>query len=982
MEYKNIREDFFYEIIASSVTYTIYDGDFVIYSGRAYCNPDTGRIRINVAQRVRDYLENEMPDFRDYDGVIVYHPEAIKTFRLVDDAGSVLETYCVLMEWDREFDGGDMIMSNQVTQKIDPRMKIFWGMWADGDRDILFEICRELEIIFDVEIPIWIHSSGGTVNVGYTANTEYEFSYDGGGWFTAVDNGGYITITADANEGDDRQGSICFTYTGLGFEVKTKCYPVVQDNAIPYFIIEPSWTMYGWEDMKTVTATTNVTGYTITTAAEWVEGTVKHYTGTTASIDILTEIGDMFSGRTAVFNVYYEGEFLATFTLTQTALDTGSAIIGISDTATTYYYKGSERSGVTPEYSGVCFYSKIFSGPAPYDASSGYVETRNGIISHIGPLGSDDSINATATKQLEYDRTVLDFVEFNYLAGGYGTVIFPLHMTHLDSGYTIQDSLDERLYVPEGIHTINGLPVINGQFVGQGGKYIIKNIYWNSPIGIIDSLCSSSLSLEYVYIHQAYSVGNYAFRNDRVLTAVDGLGNVISIGVEAFKGDVLLSGIEINNEAAIMYGAFEGCTSLPGFYFGRQQIYGRAFKEAAFGFTGDTLYIGSGVTFDSYGGYAEFFRASGFTVVEAHTYTLNPMAFMQTAVETANLSGVTLMRTGDPLWGTVLRYGPFAYCDRLATVDAPDLVTASGGAFRNCPSLTSVYVPKVKTLQGGYYEYGVTFDSYGDFSDCTSLASIDLPSIEYVGDYTFYHCYSLESVHFGSGLTYIGTQAFYACSSLTSITADVTMSQFENMDIPASGWVSGAIECVQCTDGVLHHSWEYENGNVVHKPIDYTNVTAETYSRNEMRFTSFPAAASLQKMVFDGDVSLYPSSGRLLINAPLVNEMTFNGDAVLYRIGGDSTKIWRFNSGEVEIMDQGYDAYGYTSRVSGIYVGSGVTSITFDGSCLKGNTDFTDIQITYEGTMSQWNSICHFYSNWNRNSNLNTVHCTDGDISV
>lgn len=81
-------------------------------------------------------------------------------------------------------------------------------------------------------------------------------------------------------------------------------------------------------------------------------------------------------------------------------------------------------------------------------------------------------------------------------------------------------------------------------------------------------------------------------------------------------------------------------------------------------------------------------------------------------------------------------------------------------------------------------------------------------------------------------------------------------------------------------------------------------------------------------------------------------------------------------------MDQGYDSYGYTSRVSGIYVGSGVTSITFDGSCLKGNTDFTDIQITYDGTMSQWTSISNFYSNWNRNSNLNTVHCTDGDISV
>lgn len=156
MEYKNIREDFYAEFVnASSVTYTIYDGDVAIYTGKAYCNPDTGMIRVNVAQRVRDYLKNEMPDFRDYDGVLVPHPEAVKTFFVMnEDIGVVQETYQVLLDYSEPWDGGTLIMADPINTHADPRQKLFFPLFSSGST------------------PVNIDDSGGSGNVSGTPGAD------------------------------------------------------------------------------------------------------------------------------------------------------------------------------------------------------------------------------------------------------------------------------------------------------------------------------------------------------------------------------------------------------------------------------------------------------------------------------------------------------------------------------------------------------------------------------------------------------------------------------------------------------------------------------------------------------------------------------------------------------------------------------------------------------------------------------------------
>ena len=57
------------------------------------------------------------------------------------------------------------------------------------------------------------------------------------------------------------------------------------------------------------------------------------------------------------------------------------------------------------------------------------------------------------------------------------------------------------------------------------------------------------------------------------------------------------------------------------------------------------------------------------------------------------------------------------------------------------------------------------------FSDCSSLASIDIPnSVTTIGEQAFYDCTSLASVNIGESVTTIGDGAFLFCDAITSVT--------------------------------------------------------------------------------------------------------------------------------------------------------------------------------------------------------------------
>lgn len=123
MIFSSSARDFWYEAQTSALTYYIEVDGYPIYSGKAVSA--SGNARINIGRRVSDYLETDMPDFREYDGVTVFHPNQMRVFNLMDDNGNVLETYTVLLDADGGWTGDLGVFSDPVNTHADPRQKLF-----------------------------------------------------------------------------------------------------------------------------------------------------------------------------------------------------------------------------------------------------------------------------------------------------------------------------------------------------------------------------------------------------------------------------------------------------------------------------------------------------------------------------------------------------------------------------------------------------------------------------------------------------------------------------------------------------------------------------------------------------------------------------------------------------------------------------------------------------------------------------------------
>ena len=94
------------------------------------------------------------------------------------------------------------------------------------------------------------------------------------------------------------------------------------------------------------------------------------------------------------------------------------------------------------------------------------------------------------------------------------------------------------------------------------------------------------------------------------------------------------------------------------------------------------------------------------------------------------------------------------------------VATVTGYDSSNKP--TDVVIPNTIEYGGNY---SVTTIGEWAFSDCYSLASIDIPnSVTTIGRRAFCYCASLTSVNIGESVTTIGVGAFIYCYYITSVT--------------------------------------------------------------------------------------------------------------------------------------------------------------------------------------------------------------------
>lgn len=323
------------------------------------------------------------------------------------------------------------------------------------------------------------------------------------------------------------------------------------------------------------------------------------------------------------------------------------------------------------------------------------------------------------------------------------------------------------------------------------------------------------------------------------------------------------------------------------------------------------------------------------------------------------------------------------------------ILNIGNNAFNDCMSLNNVYYNG--TLESWcqiIFESSTSNPIYSAnnlYINNTIIGDIVIPnSIKKINNYTFIHCHNLTSVTIHNLVESIGRDSFYWCSNLSNII--------------------------------------FKNGSRLTTIGDF----AFSYCIN---LTSVSLPDMLNTI---GQGAFSECSGLLRVNIPIeidsIGQGAFSGCTNLSICNFDTggldcsigenafsrcTNLREIGTGDLDrIIYIGNSAYSYCTGIEQVVIGrrttvgssvfyncTGITEVdiecqTISNGCFKGcsnlvkaiiTTDVTSIEhfafdgctsltnITYSGTISQWNSISKGY-NWNSNTGNYIVHCTNGDI--
>lgn len=109
---------------------------------------------------------------------------------------------------------------------------------------------------------------------------------------------------------------------------------------------------------------------------------------------------------------------------------------------------------------------------------------------------------------------------------------------------------------------------------------------------------------------------------------------------------------------------------------------------------------------------------------------------------------------------TTLSYGSFSGCTKLSSINLGYVENIKSDAFNGCTSLTSVDLSRIRLIESRA------------FAGCTRLTSLNLPAVNSIGKNAFDGCSSLTTVKFGNNSVSVGDEAFKNCSKLSTINTE------------------------------------------------------------------------------------------------------------------------------------------------------------------------------------------------------------------
>ena len=137
MIYAPIWKDTFFTATTASVNYKITDANGnVLFLGKAVKFPGAATLEINVNQICKNYMNNDLPDFRGVSTSTSYtNSNACKVFNLyTGDSQTTAQSYTFLWDWSyTDWNGGSKSMSLPVNGHKDGRMMSFSSSVSAGN---------------------------------------------------------------------------------------------------------------------------------------------------------------------------------------------------------------------------------------------------------------------------------------------------------------------------------------------------------------------------------------------------------------------------------------------------------------------------------------------------------------------------------------------------------------------------------------------------------------------------------------------------------------------------------------------------------------------------------------------------------------------------------------------------------------------------------------------------------------------------------
>ena len=330
--------------------------------------------------------------------------------------------------------------------------------------------------------------------------------------------------------------------------------------------------------------------------------------------------------------------------------------------------------------------------------------------------------------------------------------------------------------------------------------------------------CSSLTSVD---LSSCKTIGNYSFSGCSALESIGSVKLLTNIPEYAFNGCSNLQNIDLSNCTSIGSSAFNGCSKIKHLNLNKcAYISSNAFSNCGL----ENIDLSATKTIEGYAfsGCSCLTKVTGLKLVKllpagifygchklssidlSTIESLGASCMSGTAIERVELPNLKswdygvfedckkLTSVTFPVTIDNIPTRAFWNCENLSTIDLSHCSIIGGGALYNCTSLTDIKLFNVKQT-----EWTTSYENYqsckvGSFMNCNNLTSVDLGSIQKLGDRAFYGCTSLKKITLPSTITNLGWECFDGATIVTSMATVppvIDKSEDETSSIPMGEFV-------------------------------------------------------------------------------------------------------------------------------------------------------------------------------------------------